>query len=42
MATRASAAQHKTQRPVQFEIPQITQDGLQAWLKQFALKAEAL
>lgn len=32
--------QHKTQRPVQFEITQATRDALQAWIKQAGLKPE--
>lgn len=40
MATRAIVMQHKTQRPVQFEITQTTRDSLQAWIKQAGLKAE--
>lgn len=33
MATRAIVMQHKTQRPVQFEITQATRDALQVWIK---------
>ena len=40
VATRAIVMQHKTQRPVQFEITQATRDALQAWIKQAALKPE--
>ena len=40
IATRAIVMQHKTQRPVQFEITQATRDALQAWIKQAALKSE--
>ena len=40
MATRAIAMRHKTQRPVQFEIPQATRGALQAWIGQAALKPE--
>lgn len=32
--------QHKTQRPVQFEITAVTRDALQAWIKLAGLKAE--
>ena len=32
--------QHKTQRPVQFEITQTTRDALQLWIKQAGLKLE--
>ena len=39
-ATRAIVMQHKTQRPVQFEITQATRDALQAWIKQGGLKPE--
>ena len=34
VATRAIVLQHKTQRPVQFEITPATRDALQAWIKQ--------
>lgn len=40
VATRAIVMQHKTQRPVQFEITPATQDALQAWIKQAGLKPE--
>lgn len=40
MATRAIVMQHKTQRPVQFEITQATRDALQAWIRQAGLKPE--
>jgi integrase len=40
VATRAIVMQHKTQRPVQFEIMQATRDALQAWVRQAALKPE--
>ena len=40
VATRAVVMQHKTQRPVQFEITQATRDGLQARIKQAGLKSE--
>ena len=39
-ATRAIVMQHKTQRPVQFEVTQATRDALQAWVKQAGLKPE--
>jgi hypothetical protein len=39
VATRAIVMQHKTQRPVQFEITQATREALQAWIKQASLKA---
>jgi len=40
VATRAIVMQHKTQRPVQFEITQATRDALQAWMQQAGLKSE--
>ena len=40
VATRAIVMQHKTQRPVQFEMTQATRDALQAWVRQAALKPE--
>ena len=40
VATRAIVMQHKTQRPVQFEITQATRDALQAWIKQDGLKPD--
>lgn len=40
VATRAIVMQHKTQRPVQFEITQASRDALQAWIKQARLKQE--
>ena len=40
MATGAIVMQHKTQRPVQFEITQASRDALQAWIKQAGLKQE--
>jgi site-specific recombinase XerC len=42
VATRAIVMQHKTQRPLHFEIMQAARDALQAWIKQDGLKpAEA-
>lgn len=38
MATRTIVMQHKTQRPVQFEITQPARDALQAWIKQEKLR----
>lgn len=32
--------QHKTKRPVQFEIAAVTREALQAWIKQAALKSD--
>lgn len=40
VATRAIVMQHKTQRPVQFEITQASRDALQTWIKQAGLKQE--
>ena len=40
VAARAIVMQHKTQRPVQFEITAATRDALQAWVKQAGLKPE--
>src|SRR5215831_3899414 len=40
VAARAIAMQHKTQRPVQFEITQATRDAVQAWIKQARLRPE--
>jgi integrase len=40
VAARAIVMQHKTQRPVQFEITATTRDALQAWIKQAGLKSE--
>jgi integrase len=40
VASRAIVMQHKTQRPVQFEITHATRDALQEWIKRAALKPE--
>jgi integrase len=40
VASRAVVMQHKTQRPVQFEITQVTRDAVQKWIKQAELKSE--
>lgn len=40
MATRAIVLQHKTQRPVQFEITQATRDALQVWIRNARLRQE--
>jgi hypothetical protein len=40
VATRAVVMQHKTQRPVQFEITAATRDAVQKWIKQARLKSE--
>ncbi len=40
VATRAIVVQHKTQRPVQFEITPAARDAVQAWIKLAGLKSE--
>ena len=40
VATRAVVMQHKTQRPVQFEITPATRDAVQKWIKQAGLKCD--
>jgi hypothetical protein len=40
VAARAIVMQHKTQRPVQFEITAATRDALQAWIRKAGLKPE--
>ena len=40
VAARAIVMQHKTQRPVQFEITPATRDAVQAWIKQAGLRSE--
>lgn len=40
VATRAIVMQHKTERPVQFEITQATREAVQAWIRQAGLKPE--
>jgi site-specific recombinase XerC len=40
VASRAVVVQHKTQRPVQFEITPATRDAVQKWIKQSELKSE--
>jgi hypothetical protein len=40
VATRAVVMQHKTQRPVQFEITLATRDAVQRWIKQGGLKCD--
>jgi integrase len=40
VATRATVMQHKTQRPVQFEITAASRDALQAWIKRAGLKLD--
>jgi hypothetical protein len=39
-ASRAVVMQHKTQRPVQFEITPVTRDAVQRWIKQAGLRCE--
>ena len=40
VTSRAVVMQHKTQRPVQFEITPATRDAVQKWIKQSELKSE--
>lgn len=40
VANRAMVMQHKTQRPVQFEITQATREVLLTWIKQAGLRPE--
>ena len=40
VAARAIVVQHKTQRPVQFEITPAARDAVQAWIKVAGLKSE--
>ena len=40
VASRAMVMQHKTKRPVQFEITPATREAVQKWIKQAALKSE--
>lgn len=40
VASRAIVVQHKTQRPVQFEITPAARDAVQAWIKRAGLKSE--
>jgi integrase len=40
VASRTVVMQHKTQRPVQFEITAPTRDALQKWIKAAGLKSE--
>ena len=40
VASRAMVMQHKTQRPVQFEITASTRDAVQKWIKQAELKSD--
>ena len=41
VASRATVIQHKTQRPVQFEITPATRDAVQEWIKLAGLKSDA-
>ena len=40
VATRAVVMQHKTQRPVQFEITPVTREAVQRWITQSGLRSE--
>ena len=40
VASHAVVMQHKTQRPVQFEIAAATRDAVQKWIKQAGLRSE--
>lgn len=40
VASRAVVMQHKTQRPVQFDITGATRDALQKWIKAAGLRSE--
>ena len=40
VATRAVVMQHKTQRPVQFEITSATRDAVQKWIEDAGLKSD--
>ena len=40
VASRATIVQHKTQRPVQFEITPATRDAVQKWIKRAGLRPE--
>ena len=41
VANRAIVLQHKTHRPVQFEITATTQDAVQTWIREAGLKSES-
>ncbi|HZF84969.1 MAG TPA: tyrosine-type recombinase/integrase [Burkholderiaceae bacterium] len=41
VASRAVVMQHKTQRPVQFEITATTRDALQNWIKSAGLRSDS-
>ena len=40
VASRATVLQHKTQRPVQFEITAGTRDAIQKWIKRAGLQSD--
>jgi hypothetical protein len=40
VASRAVVLQHKTQRPVQFEITPVTREAVQRWIKQAGLRSD--
>ena len=40
VASRAMVIQHKTQRPVQFEITPAARDAVQKWIRQAGLRAD--
>lgn len=40
VASRAMVMQHKTQRPVQFEITPTSRDAVQKWIKAAGLRSE--
>jgi integrase len=40
VASRATIMQHKTQRPVQFEITPATREAVQRWIKRAGLRSE--
>jgi integrase len=40
VASRAVVMQHKTHRPVQFEITPVTREAVQKWIKQSGLKSD--
>lgn len=40
IASRAIVVQHKTQRPVQFEITPPAREAIQAWIKRAGLRSE--
>ena len=42
VASRAVVMQHKTQRPVQFEITPATRDAVQKWIRQVGLRSDDL